>query len=60
MKIVVRTYAGFEEILKKEIEKITNSPVSIQKRAVTLNGDMKDVYKINIWSRLAIDVLVEI
>ena len=60
MNVVVRTYSGFEEILKKEILDITNISATLQKRAVSFKGTMNDVYKINIWSRLALDVLIEI
>ena len=60
MKIIVRTYAGVEELLKKEIEKLTNKAVLIERRAVSLDGNTEDLYKINLWSRLAIDVLVHL
>ncbi len=60
MKIVIRTYAGFEEILANEIQKITGKEVEIVKRAVTIEGENKEVYLINLWSRLAIDVLIPV
>ena len=60
MKIIVRTYAGVEELLKKEIEQLTNKAVLIERRAVSLDGNTEDLYKINLWSRLAIDVLVHL
>ena len=60
MKIIVRTYAGVEELLKKEIETLTKKPVLIERRAVSLDGNTEDLYKINLWSRLAIDVLVHL
>ena len=60
MKIVIRTYAGFEEILAKEIQNITGKKPEIAKRAITIEGENKEVYLINLWSRLAIDVLVPI
>ena len=60
MKIVIRTYAGFEEILADEIQNITGKKVEIAKRAVTIEGENKEIYLINLWSRLAIDVLVPI
>jgi putative N6-adenine-specific DNA methylase len=60
MKIIVRTYAGVEELLKKEIEQLTNKVVLIERRAVSLDGNTEDLYKINLWSRLAIDVLVHL
>ena len=60
MKIIVRTYAGVEEFLKKEIESLTKKPVLVERRAVSLDGNTEDLYKINLWSRLAIDVLVHL
>ena len=60
MKIIVRTYAGVEELLKKEVEKLTKKPVLVERRAVSLDGNTEDLYKINLWSRLAIDVLVHL
>ena len=39
MKIVVRTFAGFEEILADEIFQITNVKAEIGKRAVYLDGN---------------------
>ena len=60
MKIIVRTYAGVEELLKKEIESLTKKPVLVERRAVSLDGNTEDLYKINLWSRLAIDVLVHL
>ena len=58
MKIAIRTYSGLEDILKEEIQKITDKNVSVERRAVSLEGDIDDIYKINLWSRYAIDVLV--
>ena len=60
MKIVARTYAGFEEILQSEILKITNIVAVIERRAVSFEGSKSDVYKVNLWSRFAIDVLIPI
>ena len=45
MKIAVRTYAGLEEILQSEIESITNKKPIIQKRAVSLEGEMEDPFE---------------
>ena len=60
MKIAIRTYAGLEEILQTEIHSITGKNAVIQKRAVSIEGNMEDVYKINLWSRFSIDVLVHL
>ena len=60
MKIIVRTFAGFEEILSEEIFQITNIKPEVGKRAVYLNGDLEIIYSLNLWCRLALDVLVEL
>ena len=60
MKIIARTYAGLENLLKDEIEKLTNKSATIEKRAVSFDGSTEDVYKLNLWSRLSIDVLVHL
>lgn len=60
MKIIVRTFAGFEEILSEEIFQITNIKPEIGKRAVYLNGGLEIIYSLNLWCRLALDVLVEL
>ena len=60
MNLVVRTYAGFENILSDEILKITGITPTIGKRAVYLEGDQKIMYQLNLHCRLALDVLVEL
>lgn len=60
MNIVVRTYAGFENILAEEIHQITGASPQVGKRAVTLKGDIRNVYELNLYCRLALDVLVEL
>ena len=60
MKIIVRTFAGFEEILAEEIFQITKLKAEIGKRAVYLDGNLEIIYSLNLWCRLALDVLVEL
>ena len=60
MNIVVRTYAGFEDILAREVNHITGITPNIGKRAVYLEGGQKEIYLLNLWCRLALDVLVEL
>ena len=50
MKIIVRTFAGFEEILAEEIFQITNLKPEIGKRAVYLEGKPRN----NILSKLVV------
>ena len=44
MNIVVRTYAGFEDILAREVNHITGITPNIGKRAVYLEGGKKEIY----------------
>ena len=60
MNIIIRTFAGFEEILAEEVFQISGLKPEIGKRAVYLKGGIEVVYKLNLWSRLALDVLVEL
>ena len=59
MKIIVRTFAGFEEILSEEIFQITNIKPEIGKRAVYLNGGLEIIYSLAYGVDL-LDVLVEL
>jgi putative N6-adenine-specific DNA methylase len=58
--ITVKTIYGFEEILQEELNELGYSKVEKGNRSVQLQGNWKDVYRINYLSRLAISVLVEI
>ena len=48
MKIIVRTFAGFEEILLKKFFKLPMSKPEIGKRAVYLNGGLEIIYSLNL------------
>ncbi len=58
MKIVARTLAGLEEVLAEEIKQIGGNDVEIFNRAVEYKGDVRLLYKSNLWLRTAIDVLL--
>lgn len=60
MQLVAKTLYGLEEILKKEIEEIGGQNVKAGNRVVTFEGDKELMYKCNLWSRLAISILVPI
>lgn len=60
MEIVARTLAGLEKELAKEITEIGGIVESIDRRAVVFQGNKEIVYKANLWSRLAIDILIPI
>lgn len=58
MKLVARTLAGLEEVLAKEIEEIGGTDIEIFNRAIEYDGDVRLMYKSNLWLRTAIDVLL--
>ncbi len=58
MKLVARTLAGLEEVLAKEIEEIGGTDIEIFNRAIEYQGDVRLMYKSNLWLRTAIDVLL--
>ncbi|WP_107037217.1 THUMP domain-containing class I SAM-dependent RNA methyltransferase [Brumimicrobium mesophilum] len=58
--ITVKTLFGFEDILKDELKELGYDKVEILNRAVQLNGNWEDVYRLNYRCRLAISVLVQI
>ena len=60
MNIIIRTFEGFEEILAEEVFHITEIKPEIGKRAVYIKGDLRTIYNLNLRSRLALDVLVEL
>ncbi|CAG5085858.1 THUMP domain-containing class I SAM-dependent RNA methyltransferase [Parvicella tangerina] len=60
MKLIARTFAGLEELLEKEITQLGGEKVKTHKRAVSFLGDQRLMYKVNMFSRVALDVLTPI
>ena len=60
MTITLKTFFGLEEVLKEELHELGYDDVKVLNRAVQVKGDWKDVYFLNLNSRCAISVLVEI
>ncbi|PWH84776.1 THUMP domain-containing class I SAM-dependent RNA methyltransferase [Brumimicrobium oceani] len=58
--ITVKTLFGFEELLKDELNELGYDKVEVLNRAVQLNGNWEDVYRLNYRCRLAISVLVKV
>lgn len=58
--ITLKTFFGFEQVLKEELEELGYSEITILNRAVQLAGEWKDVYFLNLHSRCAVSVLVQI
>lgn len=57
MKLLAKTQFGLEELLSEEIKALGGKEVEILNRAVSFEGDLECLYKVNLWSRLAIRVL---
>ena len=57
MKFLAKTIFGLEELLAKEIESFGGKNCNILNRAVSFQGDLDVLYRINYWSRLALRVL---
>lgn len=60
MKLIVKTLYGAEDILSRELEQLGAKNITSQRRAVNCEGDTKTLYKINLWSRFALRVLVPV
>lgn len=60
LKITVKTLFGFEDILQDELKDLGYDNVEKLNRAVQVNGNWEDVYRLNFRCRLAISVLVEV
>lgn len=60
LSIQVKTFFGLEEILAEEIKKLGGRKIEIKNRAVTCEGDLGFLYKLNYSCRTALKVLVPI
>lgn len=57
MKYVAKTFFGLEELLSIELVELGASNVQILSRAVSFEADLRALYKINLWSRIALRIL---
>lgn len=60
MNITLKTFYGLEEVLKEELIELGYSEAKVLNRAVQIKGTWKDVYYLNLHTRCAISVLVEV
>lgn len=58
--MIAKTFKGLEEVLYNELEQLGASELRIENRAVRYEGDMRMLYKSNLWLRTATRVLVPI
>lgn len=57
--ILIKTLFGLEPVLAKELEELGYPKHEIQNRAISMKGDLKDVYFLNLHLRTAISILLE-
>lgn len=60
LNIQIKTFFGLEDILAKEVQKLGGRNVEIKNRAVTCEGDLGFLYKINYSCRTAVKILIPI
>ena len=60
LTITLKCFFGFEAVLVDELKELGYPETELLNRAVQLKGTWADVYKLNLYSRCAISVLVEI
>ena len=60
IKITIKTFYGFENVLVEELKELNYTPTSILNRAVQVKGTWHDVYFLNLHLRCAISVLAEL
>lgn len=60
MKLIVKTLYGVENLLSKELESLGATNINAQRRVVSCEADKETMYKIHLWSRLALRVLVPV
>lgn len=58
--ITLKCFFGFEETLAEELKELGYDHITLLNRAVQIKGTWKDVYFLNLHSRCAISILVEI
>lgn len=58
--ITMKTFFGFEEVLKEELAELGFSDAKKLNRAVQIQGSWRDVYFLNVHLRCALSVLVEV
>ncbi len=60
LKLIVKTMHGLEDILAGELTQMGATNVKPMRRGVSCEGDLKVLYKTNLWSRTALRVLMPV
>jgi putative N6-adenine-specific DNA methylase len=58
-KIVIKTLFGLEPVLSEELKELGYADHEVHNRAISLKGELKDVYFLNLHLRTAISILLE-
>jgi putative N6-adenine-specific DNA methylase len=59
-EIIVKTFAGLEEVLAHELEELNMSNIQILNRGVSFTGGIGDIYRANFFLRTGLSVLQQI
>ncbi len=57
MKYIAKTIYGLESVLAEEIKELGGTEIVVLNRAVSFEGDLAVLYKVNLWSRTALRVI---
>ena len=60
LQIQIKTFFGLEQVLAEEVKKLGGKKVEVKNRAVTCEGDLGFLYKLNYSCRTALKILVPI
>lgn len=60
LSITLKCFFGFEKVLQEELKELGYPDSVLGNRAVSIKGSWKDLYFLNLYSRCAISILVEI
>jgi putative N6-adenine-specific DNA methylase len=59
-QLAAQTFQGLEGCLAKEIENLGGKQIVQGRRVVTFTGDLEVVYKVNVWCRTALNVVINL
>lgn len=56
-QMVAKTFKGLEQVLAGELQQLGATDINVERRAVSFKGDLRLMYKANLWLRTASRVL---
>ena len=54
------TAPGLEEVCAREIKSLLDAELTVEKGGVSFSGSLEDLYRVNLWSRIASRILVRV